>query len=46
MVSAVGLESIPGWSKRVNLAVLGALALLNVYILTSVVVPAYWLTTQ
>jgi hypothetical protein len=40
----MGLGSIPVWSKWVTRAALGALAVLNVYILTTVIVPAYWLT--
>lgn len=44
VTGAMGLRSSPVWSKRVMMIMLSALALLNVYILATVVVPAYWLT--
>jgi 4-amino-4-deoxy-L-arabinose transferase-like glycosyltransferase len=43
VIGAMGLGSIPMWSKRVTMAMLGALVILNIYILTTVIIPAYWL---
>jgi 4-amino-4-deoxy-L-arabinose transferase-like glycosyltransferase len=42
VLGAMGFEGIPGWSKWATLALLVALVLLNVYILSDVVIPAYW----
>jgi 4-amino-4-deoxy-L-arabinose transferase-like glycosyltransferase len=42
VLGAMGFEGIPGWSKWATLALLVALVLLNVYILSVVVIPAYW----
>lgn len=44
VMGAMGLGSSPVWSKRIVMIMLSAMVLLNVYILATVVVPAYWLT--
>ncbi len=41
---AIGLEGIPGWSQRATWLILGALVLLNVYILATIVIASYWVT--
>jgi hypothetical protein len=41
-MGALGLASLPVWFKWATIVVLGALAVLNVYILATVIVPAYW----
>ncbi len=42
VIGAVGMTGILGRSKLVAVATLGVLVLLNIYILVTVIVPAYW----
>lgn len=42
LLMAIGLQGIPGWSRCSTLVALGVLTLLNIYILFTVIIPAYW----
>lgn len=43
LLEALGLEQLPGWSNRAAVILSGALCALNIYILTVLVIPGYWL---
>jgi hypothetical protein len=45
-LEAIGLERLPGWSKRVTFVFLTLLVILNIYILATVIIPSYWLSTD
>ena len=42
LLVAIGLEGLPGWNRWLTYSIVGILAILNVYILCSVVYPTYW----
>jgi 4-amino-4-deoxy-L-arabinose transferase-like glycosyltransferase len=42
LLIARGLEGLPGWSRSITLAAVGVMAVLNIYILSTLVIPAYW----
>lgn len=42
VIVAMGLETLPRWNKQATYLAVGALAVLNVLILTIWVIPAYW----
>jgi len=42
ILAALGLEGLPFWKKSATPILLGALLCLNVFILGSVIIPAYW----
>jgi len=42
LLVGLGLEGLPFWSKRLTYYLLGSLFLLNLYIVGTVIIPAYW----
>ncbi len=42
LLAALGLEGLPFWGKRLTNYLTGSLFLLNLYIVGTVIIPAYW----
>jgi 4-amino-4-deoxy-L-arabinose transferase-like glycosyltransferase len=45
-LTALGLENLPYWSRTIWRSCVAALVLINVYILVTIVLPAYWPPVQ